>query len=183
MTRIIPVDPADVGGKAKELLDAVQATLGATPNMFRTMAVSPAVLEGYLGLSGALRTGELGGRLGEQIALAVAEANDCGYCLAAHNYLGKNLAGLSDDEVEQSRRGDATEPDALAALRFALTLVEKRGGVSDGDVEQVREAGFSDAAIAEIVAHVAVNILTNYFNRAAGVEIDFPAVESLAKAA
>lgn len=177
MARIQPVDPAQTTGKAKELLDGVRTQLGSTPNMFTTMAVSPALLEGYLGLSGALRGGRLGGALGEEIALGVAEANECGYCLAAHTYLAKNVAKLSDEDVLNSRHFVATDAKTAAVLEFARAVVETRGGVSDGALDEARAAGLSDAELAEIVGHVALNVLTNYFNRAADVEIDFPRVE------
>jgi uncharacterized peroxidase-related enzyme len=176
MSRISPVDPATAPAKAKPLLDAVQAKLGVTPNMMRTMAQSPAVLEGYLNLSGALAKASLGGALGELIALDIAEANHCGYCLSAHTYLGANVAKLSDDQIYAARDANSADPKIRAALVFARQLNAQRGDVSDDQVQAVRDAGWDDAAIAEIVAHVALNVLTNYFNVAAQVEIDFPVV-------
>lgn len=176
MPRIAPLDPAAASGTAKELLDAVQAKLGATPNMMRTMAVAPAVLEGYLGLAGALAGGRLGGALGERIALEIAEANACAYCLSAHAYLGEHLAKLSDAEIEAARHGRADARRDQAALAFARAVLDARGDVSDADLAAARDAGLGDAELAEVVAHVALNVFTNYFNRAAGVEIDFPVV-------
>jgi AhpD family alkylhydroperoxidase len=139
------------------------------------MAQSPRVLEGYLSLSGALSRGLLSPKLQEQIALAVAEANACNYCLSAHTALGRR-AGLSDEQLSTSREGRAADAKANAALRFALAVLERRGGVTDQEFARARDAGFSDAEIAEIIAHVALNVLTNYFNRAAETEIDFPMV-------
>jgi uncharacterized peroxidase-related enzyme len=155
--------------------DAIEKQLGVVPNMMRTMAQSPRVLEGYLALSGALGRGLLPAPLQEQIALAVAEANACNYCLSAHTALGRR-AGLSDEQLAASREGRAADAKANAALQFALAVLSRRGGVSDDELERVRSAGFSDAAIAEIIAHVALNVLTNYFNRAADTAIDFPMV-------
>ena len=178
MSRLQALDPAAATGKAHALLDGVRKKLGVVPNMMRTMAASPAVLEGYLGLSGALGSGMLPGKLREQIALAVAEANGCGYCLAAHSLLGSK-AGLAEAEVVAARRGEALDTRAHAAIHFALAVVAARGGVTDAELERVRGAGFGDAEIAEIVAHVALNVLTNYLNRAAATEIDFPPVPPL----
>jgi uncharacterized peroxidase-related enzyme len=155
--------------------DAIEQHLGVVPNMMRTMAQSPRALEGYLALSGALSRGLLPAALQEQIALAVAEANACNYCLSAHSALGRR-AGLSDDELVSSREGQAADPKANAALRFAVAVLERRGGVGDQEFARVRDAGFSDGEIAEIITHVALNVLTNYFNRAADTEIDFPLV-------
>ncbi|WP_022930317.1 carboxymuconolactone decarboxylase family protein [Patulibacter americanus] len=176
MPRIAPIDPTSADAKAKPLLDAVQAKLGVTPNMMRTMAQSPAVLESYLGFGGALGKGTLGARLGELLALDVAEANGCGYCLSAHTYLGTNVAKLSDEQITAARSADSEDPKTRAALRFARQINDGRGHVTDEQVDAVRAAGWGDAAIAEIVAHVALNVLTNYFNTVAQVEIDFPVV-------
>ena len=155
--------------------DAIEKQLGVVPNMMRTMAQSPRVLDGYLALSGALSRGLLPAALQEQIALAVAEANACNYCLSAHTALGRR-AGLSDDQLAASREGRAADTKANAALQFALAVLQRRGGVSDEELAHVRAAGLSDAEIAEIIAHVALNVFTNYFNRAVDTEIDFPRV-------
>ena len=179
MSRLQPLDPAAATGKAQALLDGVRKKLGLVPNMMRTMASSPAVLEGYLGLSGALGAGQLPAKLREQIALAVAQANGCNYCLAAHSLLGRK-AGLADSDVLAARRGDASDLRARAAICFALAVVAARGGVADAELERVRGAGFGDGEIAEIVAHVALNVLTNYLNRVADTEIDFPRAPALA---
>jgi AhpD family alkylhydroperoxidase len=119
MPRLNAVDPARA--TAKDLLAAVKAQLGLTPNMMRTMATSPAVLEGYLSFGTALAGGSLPARLREQIALSVAEANGCDYCLSAHTALGR-LAGLKDDEIARSREGASTDPETDAVLRFAVGL-------------------------------------------------------------
>lgn len=175
MARLTAIDPAKAAGKAKELLDKVQAKLGLTPNMMRTMANSPAVLEAYLGFSTALAGGSLNAKLREQISLAVAESNSCAYCLSAHVAIGK-MVGLGDDEIISSRQSNSTDPKVDAALKFAKTIVARRGEVTDDDVNRVRQAGYTEGDIAEIIANVALNTLTNYFNHAAQTEIDFPKV-------
>jgi uncharacterized peroxidase-related enzyme len=172
MVRLTPVDPAEANGRAKELLAGVKAKLGFAPNMMRTMGVAPAVLEGYLAFSAALAGGGLPARLREQIALAVAEVNGCGYCLAAHSTFGK-MAGLTNADVLASRRGAATDSKAAAALEFARRVVGERGHVTDADVKRVRESGYGDAEVTEIVANVVLNVFTNYINLVAGTETDF----------
>jgi uncharacterized peroxidase-related enzyme len=165
---------------AQPLLAAVKKQLGVVPNLFRLVGNSPAALEGYLGLNGALGKGELEAPTRERIALAVAEVNGCDYCLSAHTYLGKNLAKLSEAEIAANRDGSSTDSKADAAVRFAVKLVKARGHVSDADVQAVRQAGYSDAQIIEIVLHVALNTLTNYVNEVAKTEIDFPVVTARA---
>lgn len=161
-------------------LEAVNKLLGSVPNMFRIIANSPRTLEGYLGLNGALGSGLLDTQTRERIALAVAEINGCNYCLAAHNYLGTNLAKLSPNEIEANRRGTSSNKRAAAAVGFAVKIVNNRGKVTDSDLQTVRAAGYSDAEIVEIVGHVALNTLTNYINEVLGTEIDFPVLDRLA---
>jgi uncharacterized peroxidase-related enzyme len=175
MSRIPPVDRNSTNDSVRRNFDAIQKQLGVVPNMMRTMAQSPSVLEGYLGFGAALRRGRLPGALQEQIALAVAEMNSCDYCLSAHTALGRG-AGLSNDELAASREARAADPKATAALQFARAVVERRGDVRDQDLARVRTAGYTDGEIAEIIAHVALNVFTNYFNRAAQTDIDFPLV-------
>lgn len=172
--RITLVDPATATGRAGELLAAVKAKMGATPNLTRIMAHSPAVLEGYLGLSGALAGGVLPAKAREQLALSVGEANGCDYCVSAHSFLGKK-AGLTDAAVTDARRGTG---DAL--LAFARTVLDRRGQVTDADLQAARTAGHSDAEIVEAVGHVALNVLTNFLNNVAHTPIDFPKAASLA---
>ena len=175
MSRLPAIQTEAATGKAKELLEAVQAKLKITPNMTRVMANSPAVLAGYLSFSGALAGGALDPKLREEIALEVGEQNSCQYCVSAHTAIGK-MTGLSDSEIESARNATSGFSKNAAALRFAREIVGKKGLATEADVEDVRRAGFSDGEIAEIIAHVALNVFTNYFNNTAGVEVDFPRI-------
>lgn len=178
MSRLHQIAPEAATGKAKELLDAVKGKLGLVPNMTRAMANSPAVLEAYLGFSGALSKGSLTAKNREQIALAIGQANECDYCLAAHSTIGK-MVGLTPDQILDSRRGTAIDPKIDALIRFARKLVDERGRVSDAAIAEVRAEGWDDGAIAEVVANVALNIFTNYFNHVAETDIDFSRAEPI----
>lgn len=175
MSRINPVDRETTNDRLRNTFDAIQKQLGVVPNMMRTMAHSPAVLDAYLAFGGSLHRGLLPASLQEQIALTVAEVNACDYCLSAHSVLGRG-AGLSSDDIATSRDGHASDAKAAAALQFARALIDRRGAVSEQEVARVRSAGFGDGEIAEIIAHVGLNVFTNYFNRAVHTEIDFPLV-------
>lgn len=175
MTRLTPVNPSQATGKAKDLLDAVQQAMGATPNIFTGLANAPAALEGYLNLNSALSNGALNAQLREKIALTTAGANGCGYCASAHTFLGEK-AGIESSELSANIAGQSSDANDQAALTFADQLVKARGGVSDADVQAVRNAGFSDEQIIEILAHVALNTFTNYFNEAFKTVTDFPEV-------
>jgi uncharacterized peroxidase-related enzyme len=174
MTRITPIDPDTANGKAKEVLDAVQAAFGRTTNMTRTMARKPAVLEGWLSLHGALGT-TLSRGINEQIAIAVAEANECVYCLSGHTAVGR-LVGVDDHELALCRSCESSDPKVAAALRFAHAVNAKRGAVSDDDLAAIRAAGWDDGDIAAIVAHVGLNVFTNYFNLVTRPVVDFPEI-------
>jgi uncharacterized peroxidase-related enzyme len=168
----------EANGKSQKLLAGVEKKLGMVPNIMRTMANSPAVLDAYLGFSSALAQGDLPGKLRESIALAVGEANACQYCVSAHAALGRG-AGLSDQDIADSRRGSSSDRRSSAALAFARKIVAERGRATDEDLATLRDAGFNDGAIAEIVANVAINLFTNYFNHVAETEIDFPEAKTL----
>ena len=168
---------------SRPLLEAVKKMLGSVPNLFRMVGNSPAALEGYLGLNGALSKGKLDAKTRERIALAVAEINGCDYCLAAHSYLGKNLAKLDDVEIAANRSGTSADPKASSAVKFAAQIVRARGHVSDVELQVVKAAGYDDAEIIEIISDVALNTLTNYINNVTKTEIDFPVVAPTKKAA
>lgn len=179
MSRIQTPATIDAAPAASQpLLEAVKKQLGVVPNMFRLISNSPAALEGYLGLNGALANGTLPEQTRERIALAVAEINGCDYCLSAHTYLGKNRSKLDDAEIAANRRGTSSDSKADAALRFATSIVHARGKVDEGAVRAVKLAGYDDAQILEIVLHVALNTLTNYVNEVAKTDIDFPSVSA-----
>jgi uncharacterized peroxidase-related enzyme len=178
MTRLKTQNPDQASGKTKELFNAINSKFGVVPNMMRTMGNSPAFLEGYLNLSGALSGGTLGIKISALIALTVAEANACNYCLSAHTYLGANLAKLDAEAMEAARLGTSKDAKTNAILKFAQMLVTKRGHVNDADVATVKAAGVTEGEVGEIVGHVALNTLTNYFNNTANTEIDFPVVEA-----
>lgn len=176
MNRVPLIDRHATTADRKATLDAIQAAFGATPNMFRAVANSPAALQSMWSAFGALGGGVIAPKLGEQIAVAVADRNACEYCLAAHTALGRK-AGASVDEMRHAQAGESADPKTQAALRFALKLVDARGQLGDADVQGLRAVGFGDEEIVEILAHVALNLFTNYVNVAFAVPVDFPAVK------
>lgn len=177
MPRIQPVDPATAQGAAKTYLDGIQAKLGGTPNIFKTFAHSPAVSEFYANGSAALGKSTLSAALREQLALTVAGANSCNYCASAHTAIGKKL-GVADSELPINLAGKSTDPKTQAALTFAKKVVDTKGVLTDADVKAVRDAGYKDSEILEMIAVIAFNIFTNYFNHIVDTEVDFPKVEA-----
>lgn len=176
MSRINVVTNATANAEQKALLDAIQSQLGMVPNFLKVFANSPAALKAFLGLYGVAGAGSLDPQTRERIALALAQQNSCEYCLSAHTAIG-HKAGLSSAEIEANRAGSSQDAKAAAAVKFARALVAHSGEVTTAEIAEVRNAGYSDADIVEIITHVGMNILTNILGKASRVEIDFPKVE------
>jgi uncharacterized peroxidase-related enzyme len=177
MNRITQLDPTQATGKAKQLFDNVQSKLGVVPNLFRVFGNSPAALESYLNFSGALAGGVLNAKVREQIALAVAEINDCGYCRSAHTFIGGKI-GLSTREIADARKVAAADPRTAAILSLARNIVVQRGTLSDVEFNSARKSNLTDAEIVETVANVALNLFSNYLNHVAQTVVDFPEVKA-----
>jgi uncharacterized peroxidase-related enzyme len=176
VNRIAQIDPAQATDGTKRLFDDARAKLGVVPNLFRVLGNAPAALEGYLNFSSALAGGSFNAKVQEQVALAVAESNLCGYCLSAHTFIG-GKAGLTEKEIVDAGHAVATTPKTDAILKLARDIVVRRGEVSDADLEQARASGLTDGEIVETVANVALNIFTNYVNHVARTVVDFPEVK------
>lgn len=160
-------------GKTAELFTAVKSKLGSVPNLMRTLGQSPAALDAFLSFKTALASGVLPPRAREQIALTIAELNACDYCLAAHSMVAKAM-GLTTETIAAARRAEAADQKIDALLKFAAMVVKHRGHIPDDAVTIARDAGASDAEIIETVAHVALNVFTNYTNHVAQPPVDFP---------
>jgi uncharacterized peroxidase-related enzyme len=175
MPTIRPIDVTQATGDTAKALAAVKAKLGTVPNMFATLAHAPGALHVYLQGGEALGRGSFTAKQRELIALAVADANACGYCLAAHTALG-GLVGLKVDEMTAAQDGRSANPRDAALVTLARRIVATRGNLEAADLPAARAAGLTDADILETIAVAALNVFTNYVNHIAGTEVDFPAV-------
>jgi len=176
MNRLTQLDPAQADLKTRLLFDEVQAKLGFVPNLFRVLGNAPAALEGYLIFSGALADGSFNTRIREQISLAVAKSNLCGYCLSVHTFIGGKV-GLTEREIVDAVHATAATGKIDAILKLARSIVVQRGEVSDADLEYARTSGLNDGEIVETIANVVLNIMTNYVNHVARTLVDFPEVK------
>ncbi|MFD6888179.1 GNAT family N-acetyltransferase [Streptomyces sp. NPDC059957] len=171
------VEPEIATGETAALFTATHRALGVIPNLARVMANSPAVLKGYLGVVTLLSAeGTLPADVRESIALLVAQENGSDYCLSVHAFRGTMAAGLSAADATSARRGKADAPWATAVLELAAATVRDRGTVADEQLAAARRAGLSDGQIVEVIAHVALNVFTNYLATAARVDVDWPLV-------
>ncbi len=176
MPRIKPVDMNKLDANTAKTVAAVKAKLGALPNIFTTFAQSPVTLNAYLQFSETLAGGQFSAQQREMIAIAVAQENQCGYCLSAHAAIGQG-EGLNDEDINQARQGMAMSKQDAAIVAFAIEVVRSNGAVSDDQLAEIRTVSGEDGIVLEIVSNVVLNIMTNYLNRLAGTEIDFPNVD------
>lgn len=176
MTDFAPVEPETATGKAADLLAQVHTSLGVTPTMTKVMANSPALLQGYLALSGAVAGGTLKPAVRERLAIATAQLNGCEYCLSAHTYVGANIAKVDAAELDRARRAESSDAHVAALLKLSNAIAENAGDVDDVDLKTARAEGVTDMEIGEIVANLALNTMTNYFNILAHVDNDWPVV-------
>ncbi|MEU1598504.1 carboxymuconolactone decarboxylase family protein [Streptomyces sp. NPDC005708] len=176
MSTLPQIEPAEASGEAAALLAQAQRSLGAVPNMAKVMANSPALLRGWLELSGALARGVLPAGVRERLALATAEYNRCEYCLSAHTYIGANVAKIDSAELERARSADSSDPHTAALLALSDAIVRERGSVADAVLKTARAAGVTDTEIAEVIGNLALNTLTNYFNIVADTDNEWPVV-------
>jgi len=176
MSRITVINSENANSEQKELLDAIQSQIGMVPNFLKVFANSPAALRAFLGLHGIASEGSLDAPTRERIALALAQQNACDYCVSAHTALGRK-AGLNGAEMESNRAGTSQDSKAAAAVKFAKALAEHNGEVTTAEILEVRNAGYSESDIVEIITHVGLNVLSNIVGKASQVEIDFPKVE------
>ncbi|MGW5572996.1 carboxymuconolactone decarboxylase family protein [Nocardia thailandica] len=175
MSRLPLLSPETGDAEQAELLAEVRRQLGRVPNLYAAMANSPATLRGYLALRQALTAGKLGARVREQLALLVAAENGCEYCVSAHTLRAEKM-GFTPEAIAATRDARAADPHAEAVLRVAREVSRTGGRVSDEQLAAARAAGVSDAELAEIVGHVALNVLSNHFNHLARPELDFALV-------
>jgi uncharacterized peroxidase-related enzyme len=180
MARLKALNPEETEGKSKELFNAIKGKMGMVPNMMRTMGNSPAVLNGYLGLSTALNSASLEPKVRELLSLMVANQNGCDYCNSAHSFIGGKI-GLDALALGQARSGSSSDENIQAVLEFAKAVLDTKGNVSDEAIEKFKGAGYGEEQIAEVIASVALSIFTNYFNNAAKTDIDFPKLAPISK--
>jgi uncharacterized peroxidase-related enzyme len=157
----------------KPMLETVEKGMGWVPNILKAMANSPVALKVYLALSGALKESTLSPRAREALSLAIVQETKCCYCLSAHAMMAKG-AGFTPEQIEAARAGKSRDRKEQAALDIALAMVRNDGFVDDKLIAAGRQAGLTDAELAEIAAVVALNLYTSYFNHLVQTPLDFP---------
>jgi AhpD family alkylhydroperoxidase len=177
----IPVHTVDSAPEpSRDGLKALEAKFGKVLNIHGEMAHSPAVLQSYLAIQEVIADqGTFDARTREAIALAVANADDCAYCQAAHTGGGK-AAGLADEEMVAIRAGRVDfDPKLAALLDLARAYTGNVGTVDDAAWQAALDAGWTDAQLSELSVHVTLNLFTNYFNHFVETDLDLPRAPAL----
>jgi uncharacterized peroxidase-related enzyme len=174
MPRLKQLEPQESDAWTRKLFGKVEGSLGLVPNMFKCMGNSDVALDGFLNFNAGLGGGKLGGKNSKMITLATSELNRCGYCASAHTQMAKNAELLTDEECLNARRGQGTDEKSQAMLDFVKKVHETKGKVSDEDIHSLRQKGFTDGEIVEILGTMVLITFANYVSNVAQPELDFP---------
>ena len=176
--RVSPVMEQKAPITVKNTFDTIQKKMGRVVNMFRNLANSPEALNAYLQMSEMCDKTSLPKNLREEIALIVAQSNNCNYCLSAHSAIAKAY-GMPEQDILSARKGQSSDKKWNAILKFCKAICDKRGSVSDQEVQELKNQGVSDKELCEIVLVTNLNLFTNYFNKITNTENDFPPAPSI----
>ena len=168
--------------KARELFEVMTKKYGKVPNLYAVSANSPSALKAVLDFGDTLSAGEFSAKEAEAVALVVAQVNDCQYCLAAHTAAGK-MMGFSEDETLSIRSGSSGDSKLAALVALAKEITVTRGWPAQELVDEFFAAGFSEAALVELIGLVSLNVFKNYLNHIADAPIDFPKSRQLSETA
>jgi uncharacterized peroxidase-related enzyme len=173
MARMSPTTIETAPEATRPMLEALHKSLGTIPALFATIGHSPHALDALLHAMQTLSRGALSAREIELVNLATSELNGCGYCVSAHGALAKR-AGVDAESIDAAREARATSAREHAMLRLVARVVRSGGAGSGTELARAREAGLTDAAIVEVLAHLALKTFTNAVALVAQTEIDFP---------
>ena len=160
----------------KNLFRKVEKSLGVIPNMFKCMGNSDVVLDGFLALNAGVGSGKLGPKNVKLIILATSELNECEYCAAAHTKMALDAGLLTEDECLNARRIKGPDAKSTKMLEFIKKIKLSNGKVSDDDIKEIKDAGYSDAEIVEMIGTIGLISIANYVSNVAQPDLDFPEV-------
>ncbi|MGE5196823.1 MAG: carboxymuconolactone decarboxylase family protein [Anaerolineae bacterium] len=173
MSRVPQNTPEKATPEIEQIYEEFKKKMGRIPNIFLHMGHSAVALRGYLAQQELAGKTSIPPKLREEIALVVAEVNKCHYCLSAHSAIAK-MQGLNAQQINFARKGESANSKESAILQFAKKIVEKRGDLSEADVDTLKKNGVTDQEIVDVIFLVSINIFTNYFNLVVDPEVDFP---------
>jgi len=169
-----PVHTVDSAPAAsRPLLEGIGRSFGFVPNLFAVFAESPAALRGALAIYEAFTTSSLTPAEQQLVMLAVSEANDCEYCVAAHSTLAKRFVKVDPTLVAATRRREPLSDAKLDALvTFTRNVVEQRGLLAEAEVAAFLDAGYTKAQVIEVLLGVGMKTFNNYVDHIAHVPLN-----------
>ncbi len=178
MSRVATIKQEEATGLVKSLYTTLISRIGHVPNIFLTMANSPEALAAFVQMQKCAAMSSLPEDIKSYISLAMAEANECQYCLSAHSAIAKSI-GLQESDILKARSGAADNKKNDQILKFVKSVVQKRGAVSDKEVQDLKAQGVTDREICDIILLISLNNFSNYFNKINNTDIDFPPIQKL----
>lgn len=177
MTKFTLVTEATADDIAKPILTNLKGKFGMLPNFFGALGIDGVSLESFLALQEKAEKTSLSKRDQELLALAVANYNGCHYCVSAHTFTAKKMAGLTAEECVDAQKGKASDAKEQIVIDIALQILQNKGQLDPALVTQAQDAGFTEADIIQITLFTALNTFTNWLNNIVNPAIDFPAVD------
>lgn len=177
MPRIKQLSFEEAQSWTKRLYKKVEANLGVVPNMFKCMGNSDVGLDGFLALNAGINSGKLGPKNVKMIILLTSQLNDCEYCVAAHTKMALDSKLLTEEECMNARKAVGPDEKMTRMLEFAKKVKLNNGKVTDEDLMSVRDAGFDDQEIVEMIGSIALITFANYISNAGQPDLDFPEVK------
>ncbi len=176
MKKFKHIDPLTATGDTKKAFNEAIEQFGAVINLFKVTGNAPNVLKGIFALNKEISSStELNDKLTEQVAMLTSALNRCDYCVNVHAKVGESI-GLSRKDLILAMEGKANNVTVQALLNFTSEVVRNRGLVTDETLQEVRNAGFSDKALIEVIGIIGVYTTLQYIRHIANPEHDFPIV-------
>lgn len=156
------IDSAPQGSRA--VMESAQQAYGMLPNLYRKMAESPTLANGYWELGRIFAGSSLSATEQQVVLLATSTENGCGYCVGAHSTIA-DMMQIPAEITDALRAGKPIPDERLEALRkFTQQVVAQRGWLSEAEIKSFLDAGYSRAQILDIVVGVGLKTMSNYAN-------------------
>ncbi|KOP39812.1 carboxymuconolactone decarboxylase family protein [Flavobacterium sp. WLB] len=167
-----------VSEQSQQIFDAIKGKMGKVPNLYATIGYSANALKGILEFDEAFAHTTFTAKEREGINLLVSQINNCDYCLAAHTMLA-GLKGISSEEIIELRKGISTNSKFQTALNLAKSIAENKGAADPSLKDAFFDAGYTEAALIDLIGIITVRTFTNYVYTLTEIPIDFPAAPAL----
>ena len=174
MPRLIQLTMDESASWTKKLFRKIEENMGVVPNMFKCMGNSDVGLDAFLAFNAGINSGTLGPKSVKMIILLTSQLNDCEYCIAAHTKMAIDAGLLNEQECLNARKGIGPDDKTTKMLEFTKKVKMTNGKVSNDDLQAVRDAGYTDQDIIEMIGSICLINFANLVSNVAEPELDFP---------